>query len=227
MLDGGILSGQPEGVPTHRVQHVIALETPVPCRDVTNGEGLGVSHVQITGGVGEHVQQVAAFPGPVVHDLERVVLLPVGGPLLLGRDGVVSPSRGLSRIAHNQYLQVTACPPAHTWPRLYRKGRHPVTCVYTGGQYPPPEARDRPHDPRPALARWASTHTFPAVVATTQAHVRGAATLIDSSAPSPSAITAGSRGMTSQVWGASNARYVASSAAMRDVPAGWLDGSAR
>ena len=137
MLDGGVLGRQPEGVPTHRVQHVVALETPVPCCDVANGEGLGVAHVQITGGVGEHVQQVAAFPGPVVHDLERVVLLPVGGPLLLGRNGVVSPSRGLSRIAHNQYLQVTACPPAHTWPRLYRKGRHPVTCVYTGGQYPP------------------------------------------------------------------------------------------
>jgi hypothetical protein len=61
-LDGGVLGGQAEGVPADRVEHVEATLHPVAGDDVTERVGLRVAHVQVAGGVREHVEDVLAGP---------------------------------------------------------------------------------------------------------------------------------------------------------------------
>ncbi len=57
-LDGGVLGGQPEGVPSDRVQHVVAAAHPVARDHVADAERLRVTHVQVAARVREHVQHV-------------------------------------------------------------------------------------------------------------------------------------------------------------------------
>jgi len=47
-------------------------------------------HVQVAGGVGEHVQHVPPLPAAVVERREGAVLLPELLPAFLGADGVVA-----------------------------------------------------------------------------------------------------------------------------------------
>ena len=89
VLDRRVLGGQPEGVPTDRVQHVASPQTSVASRDVADGEGLSVAHVQITGGVGEHVQHVPALAVILRIRLEGAVLLPERLPARLDLSEVV------------------------------------------------------------------------------------------------------------------------------------------
>ncbi|SIM62414.1 Uncharacterised protein [Mycobacteroides abscessus subsp. abscessus] len=94
VLDGGVLRGQAEGVPADRVHHVVAALHPVAGDDVAHREGLGVAHVQVPGGVGEHVQDVAAGLGAVVEGDEDPLGLPVLLPAGLQGRGVVGPLLG-------------------------------------------------------------------------------------------------------------------------------------
>ena len=61
-LDRGILRWEAERVPADGVQHVEPPLHPVPRQHIAQCIGLGVPHVQIPGGVGEHVQHVLARP---------------------------------------------------------------------------------------------------------------------------------------------------------------------
>ena len=72
--DGGVLSGQAEGVPADRVQHVLAAQEVIAGEGVTDGVRLGVAHVQVTRRIGEHVHQVEALPriGGILAGAERV-----------------------------------------------------------------------------------------------------------------------------------------------------------
>jgi len=47
VANGGILGGQPEGVPTDRVQHFIPLHPPQPGKHIPHRVRLGMTHVQI------------------------------------------------------------------------------------------------------------------------------------------------------------------------------------
>jgi hypothetical protein len=79
-FDGRVFRRQPEGVPADRVQHVITLLAQEPCHHVAHGKSLGVAHVQVAGGVREHVQHVPPFPASVIDRREHPELLPDGGP---------------------------------------------------------------------------------------------------------------------------------------------------
>jgi len=95
-LDGGVLSRQAEGVPTDRVQDVVALLHPVARQDVTQGVGLGVAHVEVPRRVGEHVQHVLRGPDVVrVPGAERGDVVPDRQPALLQRMRVVGLVGGL------------------------------------------------------------------------------------------------------------------------------------
>ena len=58
MLDSRVLSRHTEGIPTHRVQYVIALQTFETGNNITDRVIAHVSHMNTTGGVREHLQQV-------------------------------------------------------------------------------------------------------------------------------------------------------------------------
>ena len=79
--------GQPEREPS-------GPTAPVASHHVAHHERLGVTHVQIAGGVGEHVEHVAAFLRSVVERTERLVRLPERLPLRLCGRGVVRPAAG-------------------------------------------------------------------------------------------------------------------------------------
>ncbi len=61
VTDGGVLGRQPEAIPPNRVEHVVPALEPVPCEQITERIRLTVSHVQVTGGIREHVQHVASL----------------------------------------------------------------------------------------------------------------------------------------------------------------------
>src|SRR6266487_2674892 len=88
---GGVLRGQAKGVPTDRVQHVVALLALEPRDHVAAREGLQVPHVQVARRVREHVECVEPQPGGValVGPVERL-LLPCRRPLRLDLLRVVS-----------------------------------------------------------------------------------------------------------------------------------------
>ena len=56
--DSRVLGGQSEGVPADGVHDVEAALHPVPSDDVTQRVRLGMAHMQVTGGVREHVEHV-------------------------------------------------------------------------------------------------------------------------------------------------------------------------
>ena len=68
VADRGVLGVQAEGVEPHRVQDLVATLPPVAGDHVVQREDLGVPHVQVARGVGEHRQGVAlltrAAPSP-------------------------------------------------------------------------------------------------------------------------------------------------------------------
>ena len=92
-LDRGVLGGEAERVPADRVQHVVAAVTPEARDDVDVGVALGVTHVQVARGVGEHAEHVLAGAGVLIAaGAERVGLGPARLPLLLDRVRVVAPA---------------------------------------------------------------------------------------------------------------------------------------
>ncbi len=93
VLDRRVLGGQPEGVPADRVQHVVTLQLQVPGHDVAHHERLGVTHVQVAGGVREHVQHVAPLRRAVVGRHEGLVGLPERLPALLRGNWVITMLR--------------------------------------------------------------------------------------------------------------------------------------
>ena len=89
-LDGGVLGGQAEGVPADRVHDVEAALHPVAGEHVAERVRLGVTHVQVAGGVREHVEHVLLGPlvvGPPAA--ERRELVPHRQPARLDRVRVV------------------------------------------------------------------------------------------------------------------------------------------
>ncbi len=83
VLDGSVLGWQAEGVPSDRVQDVVALEAQIARQHITHRVGLCVPHVEIARRVGEHVEHVATLAGSVVERLVGLVLFPERLPLLL------------------------------------------------------------------------------------------------------------------------------------------------
>ncbi len=100
VLDGRILRWQAEGVPAHGMEHVIALHPHVTGERVADGVIAHVAHVQLAGGIGQHLQHVifgfsarCRLCGVEVR-LCRPALLPAGFNF---RRGIANFGRGLRR----------------------------------------------------------------------------------------------------------------------------------
>ena len=86
-LEGGVLRGQAEGVPAHGVEHLEALHLEEAGQGVAHGVVLEVAHVEVAGGVGEHLEHVELLP--LLLRLHQADLVPVALPLGLDGVGVV------------------------------------------------------------------------------------------------------------------------------------------
>jgi hypothetical protein len=83
VLDGGVLGGQAESVPSHRVEDV---EPPHPLearQEIADGVDPHVSHVDAAGRVREHLETVELRAGGVLGDLELPGIFPGALPLRL------------------------------------------------------------------------------------------------------------------------------------------------
>ena len=94
VLDRRVLGRQPEGVPAHRLEHVLA-EHPLVARDhVADRVVADVAHVQAPARVGEHREAVELLAGRVLGDAEGLRLLPVVLRRRLDRLGLVALGEG-------------------------------------------------------------------------------------------------------------------------------------
>ena len=134
----GPLHRQPEGVPAHRVEHVVPLHAPLARHHVGRRVALGMADVQpLPGGVGEHVEDVVLRPAlqdlGVVRGAEGVLLAPDPLPLRLDFRGVVDVPTGpgcwrrCGRCVRRGHLR---CSPASE--RESRGGRSPRGAAAAG-----------------------------------------------------------------------------------------------
>ena len=89
-LKGCVLRGQPEGIPTDRMQHIVAPRALVPRYNVTQRVVANVAHVDRTRGVGKHLQHVVLFTAGIGFGAKGLLLIPDGLPLLLSGGGVIA-----------------------------------------------------------------------------------------------------------------------------------------
>jgi len=79
--DGVLLGREPEGIPAHGVQHVVAAHPQVPADDVGRRVPLGVTDVKSGGrGVGKHVKDIPLLSARATHRAERCMLVPEALP---------------------------------------------------------------------------------------------------------------------------------------------------
>ena len=91
VFDGGIFSGQAEGIPAHGMKHVVAVHPHVACEGVADGVVAHVPHVQRAGRVGKHLEDVILGLGGVrLGGVELGIAQPARGPLLLDALRVVA-----------------------------------------------------------------------------------------------------------------------------------------
>lgn len=110
VLDGGVLGGQAEGVEADGMQHVVAAHTSLTGHGVADGVVARVPHVQVTGRIREHLEDVLLRLGGVGVHGKEILLLPGLHPLLLDGPSVVE--RDLPRLALGAAMLVAI---AHGW----------------------------------------------------------------------------------------------------------------
>jgi len=93
---GRVLRRQAEGVPPHRVKHLVTGHPPIPGVRVGNGVVSDVPHMQRAGGVGKHSQHVRRVRS-VGRAFENALSLPGLLPVLLNPSVVISARHLLSR----------------------------------------------------------------------------------------------------------------------------------
>ena len=89
-LDRGVLGRQAEGVPAHRVQHIVALGAHEPRQHVAQRIIADMPDMDAPGRVGEHLQHVIFWPRIVVFRREDRLLVPLALPARLGFAGVIA-----------------------------------------------------------------------------------------------------------------------------------------
>ena len=95
--DGGVLGGQPEGVPAHGVEDVEPAHALVARDHVTDGVVAHVSHVDAPRRIREHLQQVVLGTGRAFLHPEALFALPLALPLLLDLPELVLLDHGSGR----------------------------------------------------------------------------------------------------------------------------------
>ena len=80
-MNGRIFRGQPEGIPAHGMQHVVAIHPHIAGERVADGIVAHVSHVERPGRIGQHFEDVEFFlVGSGLGRVKRGIVLPALEP---------------------------------------------------------------------------------------------------------------------------------------------------
>ena len=82
ILNSRVFCRQSEGVPSHRMQNIVSLQSLETCNYVSDGVVPHMSHVQLTGRIRKHFQNVILLFVVILHGLERIFFFPYVLPLL-------------------------------------------------------------------------------------------------------------------------------------------------
>ena len=96
----GVLGGQAESVPAHRLQHILAEHALVAADDIADGVVADMPHVQLPAGVRKHGQAVKLLARVVAHRAKAAVLVPVRLRDALGLARVVGAGLRIFRFCH-------------------------------------------------------------------------------------------------------------------------------
>src|SRR2546426_2989980 len=141
VLDRGVLGGQTESIPAHRVEHVETAHRLVAGEQVADRVVAYVSHVNAARGVREHLEAVELRAARVLGHAELLSVLP--DPLPLGLDL-------LERVPVAR----------HNWLRVYMVSRQEQDAPRT------PRGRDycfTPSSPRASFASFTESACFPSL----------------------------------------------------------------
>ncbi len=116
VLHRGVFGRHAEGVPAHRLQHVLALHALVAGDHVADGVVAHVAHVQLAAGVGEHRQAIEGVLAGLFAHFKGFLRIPVG--LRGGFD-----LAGLILFVHGYWRWVGAGSPRMRWRRRGRQVR--------------------------------------------------------------------------------------------------------
>ena len=89
-FDGRVLGRQTESIPTHGMQHVVALGAHIAGDDVAHGVVAHMPHMDAARGVGEHFKNVIFRTRIILEGAEDAALLPGCLPMLLPFQRVVA-----------------------------------------------------------------------------------------------------------------------------------------
>ena len=76
--NGCILCGQAKSIPTHGLQHVLALHSLIACDHISNGVVADVAHMQLAAGVREHGEAIKLFSTVIAGGSVSAVGCPLG-----------------------------------------------------------------------------------------------------------------------------------------------------
>ncbi len=93
-----VLGRQSEGVPPHRLQHVVSAHPVVPGENVADGIVPDVPHVQLPRRIREHAQAIELLLGGVFFDAEGALRFPVSLGLALDRQRIVNVLHGSAEL---------------------------------------------------------------------------------------------------------------------------------
>ena len=82
-LDRRVLRRQPEGVPAHRVQHVLATRAHVTGDDVAHGVIADMAHMDVPRWIREHFKNIVFGARVVLVGMKQPTLLPLSLPMRL------------------------------------------------------------------------------------------------------------------------------------------------
>ena len=82
IFNGRVFCRQSKGVPSHRMQNIVSLQSLETCNYVSDGVVPHMPHVQLAGRIWKHFQNIILFFVVILYGLERIFFFPYVLPLL-------------------------------------------------------------------------------------------------------------------------------------------------
>ncbi len=90
IADRRIFRRQAEGIPAHGMDHVVAAHPQKTGENITNGVDPHMAHMQLSRGIGKHLQHIVLRPGEIHRSAIRLLCSPTPLPFGLNCLGIIT-----------------------------------------------------------------------------------------------------------------------------------------